>query len=193
MKLMKRYEDMAGYNAGQKIHRNLKAMAGALVLSVLASGCLVFNEGPLLGNSPEQGYTECGDFLADPGEDILCPPGRYCEDPTFSECVDGCLSNENCAEDQRCVKADGKQIGSCQAEIKRPASEPRGDRESSRPAGFTTCGEGSDAATCQPGQYCDNAYFSLCDEGCLSDLNCGDEQLCIKEQGENVGTCQRAR
>lgn len=168
------------------------AVTSALVLSVMSSGCLVFNDGPLFGDAPEQGYTECGDFLADPGQDIMCPPGRYCEDPTFSECADGCLSNENCAEDQRCVKADGTQIGSCQAEVKRPASNPRGVEGNERPAGLTSCGEGDNASTCQPGQYCDNAYFGLCDEGCLSDLNCGDEQLCEKAPGEDVGSCQRA-
>ncbi len=162
-------------------------------------GCLVFGDGPLLGNEPEQGYTECGDFLADPGQDILCPPGQYCDDPIFSACADGCLSNENCADDQRCVKADGTQVGSCQAEIKRPASEPRdgksgaaGDTSSSSRIGFTYCGEGSNQIMCHPGQFCYNPRYGYCDEGCLSDLNCGEEQECVKAAGENEGTCQRA-
>lgn len=172
-------------------YKVLKACAVVMVGGLL-QGCLVLGDGPLFGDEPKQGYTECGDFLADPGEDIMCPPGKYCEDPTFSECSDGCLSNENCADDQRCVKADGKQVGSCQAEIKKPASNPRGDKSTGLQQGFTQCGEGEDQATCQPGQYCSNAYFGLCDNGCLSDLNCGEEQLCVKEAGEDEGSCQRA-
>lgn len=176
-------------------------MKGLALLGVTMGlqACL-FGGGPLFGDGPEQGYTECGDFLADPGEDILCQPGQYCDDPTFSECADGCLSNENCADDQRCVKADGTQIGSCQAEVKRPASEPRngagdvveGSDAMSGLHGFTYCGEGAEQISCHPGQYCSSPRYGYCTKGCLSDLNCGDEQLCVKEDGHDEGSCQRA-
>ena len=57
----------------------------------------------------------------------------------------------------------------------------------SGPRGFTQCG---DLAECQPGQYCEDPVFSTCMAGCLSDVNCSDEQRCIKEPGESVGDCQ---
>lgn len=105
-----------------------RAAAVAMLAMALgaAPGCVFIDEGPFgASQADEQGYTECGDFFADPGDHIYCQPGQYCVDPTFSECEAGCLSNENCAEDQRCVKGDGYDIGTCQAKIKRPASQPR--------------------------------------------------------------------
>ena len=169
-----------------------KIAAAALMMLVgLTQGCLILGQ----DDKPE-GYTECGDFFAPVGEKNYCQPGQYCDDPTFSECRAGCFSNENCAEDQRCVKADGTQIGSCQATIKRPASEPRNTDASgntvSSTMGVTRCGDNPDRiSTCQPGQYCYNSYFARCEPGCLSDLNCASEQLCVKDPGKNVGTCQR--
>ncbi|MEC9442972.1 MAG: hypothetical protein VYE40_17900 [Myxococcota bacterium] len=94
---------------------------GALAMMWVGQGCII----DLAPEADEPGYTQCGDFLADPGQKNYCQPGQYCEDPTFSECIEGCLSNENCADDQRCVKSDGQNVGTCQAEIKRPASNPR--------------------------------------------------------------------
>ena len=105
------------------MRRVMRSVLGSVLLVAVTSsvGCII--DIPL--EEPEQGYTECGDFLAPHGDMNMCQPGQYCEDPTFSDCVEGCLSNVNCAEDQRCVKADGTNIGTCQAEIKRPASNPR--------------------------------------------------------------------
>ncbi len=98
-------------------------MIAAAVGLMGMTGCVVI-EGD--DEQDRQGYTECGDFLAPSDKDYnWCPPGQYCADPTFSECISGCLSNENCAEDQRCIKADGDNVGTCQNEIKRPASNPR--------------------------------------------------------------------
>ena len=177
--------------------RMMSQLSALLISALIAPGCVALGDGPLFGTE-DQGYTECGDFFADPGEDVMCPPGRYCDDPTFSECADGCLSNDNCAEDQRCVKADGTQVGACQAEIKRPASTPRDGKpsatpgESTSPRGFVSCGEGYNEITCHPGQYCANPDYGRCAKGCLSDLNCGSEQICDKLPGENLGTCQRS-
>lgn len=155
------------------------ALAATLLLT---PACLIAEDGE------EQGYTECGDFLAaGVFEKNYCQPGQYCDDPTFSECVDGCLSNENCAEDQRCVKADGTQIGACQNKGKHPATEPR----ITTPTGATACGTFSgEEVMCQPGQYCEDSRFNRCELGCLSDGNCAPNQLCIKESGEDVGSCQ---
>lgn len=164
-----------------------RAALGLVMVAGLAQGCLVFGQ-----DDVKQGYTECGDFFADIGDHIYCQPGTYCADSTFSECKMGCTSNENCAEDQRCVKADGTQLGACQATIKRPATEPRnGATSGSARDGETRCGDGDRMRTCPANQYCSNAYFGLCDAGCVSDANCASEQLCVKAAGRNNGTCQR--
>lgn len=176
---------------GSNVMSRMMIAAGLGAVMILGSGCLVLGD-DILNDEKEQGFTECGDFLADLGDNIYCQPGQYCDDPTFSECLEGCLSNENCAEDQRCVKADGDQVGSCQAEIKRPASNPRNTGVSE---GLTECGTqvGSNEANyCQPNQYCKNASFARCELGCLSDSNCAEEQECVKADGEDIGSCQRA-
>lgn len=36
------------------------------------------------------------------GETQWCQPGQYCADQTFSDCVNGCLSDVNCASNQYC-------------------------------------------------------------------------------------------
>jgi hypothetical protein len=93
-------------------------LLGALV--ALSPACIMLDS-----DSGRQGYTECGDFLASsPFEKNYCQPGQYCFDATWSDCRPGCTSNQNCAEDQRCVKADGENLGTCQ-NAKRPATNPR--------------------------------------------------------------------
>lgn len=61
------------------------------------------------------GYTECGNFMAGFGDDNECQPGSYCADATFSRCAPGCLSDQNCSPEQVCVKATGRNKGTCQA------------------------------------------------------------------------------
>lgn len=53
------------------------------------------------------------------------------------------------------------------------------------PRGFTACG----VATCQPGQYCYDELLADCRNGCLSDLNCTDNQVCDKGSIDE-GICQ---
>jgi hypothetical protein len=46
----------------------------------------------------------------------VCQAGQYCADATFSDCVLGCLSNANCADDQSCEKEPddfGGDVGTC--------------------------------------------------------------------------------
>jgi hypothetical protein len=159
-------------------------LAAALLLS---PACLIADDGD------EQGYTECGDFLAGGVfEENYCQPGTHCVDPTFSECAEGCLSNENCAEDQRCVKRDGTNVGTCQNQGKAPASNPRdGKPGGATSAGVTACGSfGDEEILCQPSQYCADARFSNCEFGCLSDLNCLGDEECFKAAGQDVGSCR---
>lgn len=64
------------------------------------------------GTPPERGFTDCGNF---PTRTLVqCPPGSFCDDPTFSKCAAGCLSDINCANNQICDKASGAQVGICQ-------------------------------------------------------------------------------
>ncbi len=246
-----------------------------------------------------QGFTACGDFPSGP---VTCQPGQYCEDPIFSKCESGCLSNDNCSADQECVKTGGDNVGSCQNKVvsgcpatpcpdgtvcqdgtcvpvstgscadfcaKAVSCDPETDMTlcmamcSAAPAscvscvigatcasledgicdtfcvvdindcednsdcdgwycnpakvcvecltsdhctngtcsagvcvpdldpGFTACGNfPAGPVTCQPGQYCEDAIFSNCESGCLSNLNCTTDQTCVKASGQNVGTCQ---
>lgn len=157
-----------------------KKLVMASVFLVCTPACLLL-DGPVLWDSPEPGYTECGDFVSN--GTVYCTPNQYCEDPTFSECALGCLSNDNCADDQRCVKSDGTDIGTCQAKVK--------IREPGSRAGLTPCGEKfGEEVTCQPGSYCESSVFSNCDPGCLSDANCLTNQTCDKSSGEQVGICR---
>lgn len=52
------------------------------------------------------GQTDCG------GTGIICQAGQYCADPTFGTCENGCLSNDNCSDDQTC-DLDGGSPGTC--------------------------------------------------------------------------------
>jgi len=59
-----------------------------LTLTLLAAaGCSNTNS--------NNGETACGEFTT-------CTAGRYCIDEVFGFCETGCLSNENCADDQVC-------------------------------------------------------------------------------------------
>lgn len=59
------------------------------------------------------------------------------------------------------------------------------NQNNNEPRGFTSCGQ----VTCQPGQYCYDEIFDDCRNGCLSDLNCTDNQVCDKS-GTDVGVCE---
>ena len=59
------------------------------------------------------GFTPCGDFLAGWGESVICQPGQYCADETFSDCELGCLSDYNCEDGKVCSGASNQGPGSC--------------------------------------------------------------------------------
>lgn len=70
-----------------------------------------------------------------------------------------------------------------------------GDRGTSSPRSpgqqTTNCG----GVSCQAGQYCADDRFGRCENGCLSDGNCADNQFCDKTQhpdpfDDNVGSCE---
>jgi len=57
--------------------------------------------------------------------------------------------------------------------------------------GVTDCTPpGLETVVCQAGQYCADAVFGECQNGCLSNDNCTSEQVCEKAGGMNVGSCQ---
>ena len=55
--------------------------------------------------------------------------------------------------------------------------------------GYVDCEIGG--MQCQPGQYCgrDVVGAPVCVNGCLSDANCGCNQVCTKTAGQNEGVC----
>lgn len=50
------------------------------------------------------GYTSCSFSSL---TENCCQPGQYCEDASFEDCAIGCLSQENCTEDQTCDLTGG--------------------------------------------------------------------------------------
>jgi hypothetical protein len=66
-----------------------------------------------------------------------------------------------------------------------------GDGDGDGGDGTTPCGTfGTEEVTCQAGQYCADSVLSICENGCLNNNNCAGDQVCEKDSGENVGTCQ---
>ena len=93
------------------IHGNLAAVCCTLAcVGLLACGS---DDGVGPGNAGlVQGFTHCGDFPD--GKSKTCQPGQYCYDEGFSSCHSGCLSNINCASDQKCSKGSSN-TGTCQS------------------------------------------------------------------------------
>ena len=159
-----------------KLARTLSQLALAALALQFSTACLILDG---LSEEDRPGYTACGDFLSD--GTVYCAPGSYCEDPTFSECLPGCLSNDNCNDEQRCIKSDGDNLGTCQHPKNRPDS----------PSGATPCGNfGGDEATCAPGTYCEDITFSNCEPGCVSSANCGPNAFCDVPADDPVGICR---
>jgi hypothetical protein len=70
-------------------------------------------------------------------------------------------------------------------------SNGSGDGDGDGGDGTTPCGTfGTEEVTCQAGQYCADSVLSLCENGCLNNANCAGDQVCEKDSGQNVGTCQ---
>ncbi len=100
----------------------------------------------------QPGYTECGT--------IKCSPGQFCDDPRFSACLNGCLSNVNCASDQECKKAAGNTDGSCVNKASTTNPPPMGEA-------LAAC-----QAACDKSQTC--GYFG---PGDVVDCKSGCSQL----------------
>jgi hypothetical protein len=163
----------------------LKLLAlGALAL--LAPACVLIDDSETASQPLEPGYTECGDPNNEYDRYSVCHPNQYCYYYKMGWCSDGCLSNDNCAQDQRCVKTDAEDRGTCQ-NLKRPTDDPR--EPANRP-GLTLCGTASgEHNTCQLGYYCADPGISACAPGCLSSANCDLDQGCDKAPGTQIGVC----
>ncbi len=79
-------------------------------------------------------------------------------------CENGCLNNDNCAADQTCEKASGKDVGTCQ---------------NNAPAGPTEQEFCDKILACDPNgtmEECSMAYAGTNDEchQCMVDNNCGN-------------------
>ncbi|WP_230467531.1 hypothetical protein [Lujinxingia vulgaris] len=163
-------------------------------VALLLSSC-----GPLFDGEPgpgderrtlAQGYTPCNDF-PEPSRGVICHPSQYCSSQILSICHNGCLSQDNCSHEQFCLKTGSQRVGTC---VDHATYEDRRRGEDLEP-GYTACGDPDNPsrfAICHPSQYCSSDYFGQCSSGCLSEHNCTELQVCIKEAGENVGTCQHA-
>ena len=159
----------------------------ALALGIPLTGCgEVFDVPPndddeRASKHLAQGYTPCGD---EPHQTygVICHPNQYCSSQRFARCSTGCLSNDNCTEEQRCAKSDGRDIGTC-VDLDAEADESDG-----LDPGYTRCGDGAYERTCHPNHYCADDYWADCEIGCVSNDNCTNEQRCEKA-GHHVGTC----
>lgn len=124
-------------------------------------------------NTVTGGTSQCGN--------VTCTAGQYCEDPIFSTCTNGCLTNSNCSSDQECVKDAGQNAGTCQ------------NKTTSGTCPATPCGTGTVCSngTCVPqttgcpgtpcgtGLTCNNGTCvpvstgGECDAFCAKGIACG--------------------
>lgn len=125
---------------------------------------------------------------ADCKGDRICSSGQCKE----SQKTDACTKDSDCKGDRIC--SSGQCTDSQKADTCTKDSDCKGDRvcksgkcENNAAVdkkGFTKCG----AITCRPNQYC-NPNIERCNLGCLSDLNCTDNQVCTKRKGSDSGEC----
>lgn len=177
----------------------VRRMATVLaVMALLMVGCGgMFDDFSDSGNDDRQlapGYTPCGDY-PDQTHGVICHPNQYCSSQNLGICREGCLSNDNCTDEQACFKEDGRDVGTCynvtggsgETDTSYWEEGHQGDDELDR--GYTTCGDGVSETTCHPNQYCADDYWGDCELGCLSNHNCAEDQWCDKPDGEDIGTC----
>lgn len=116
--------------------RNIPSLSLCLSLFCFATACSDDNDGDNEMNDmagTEAGGGDGGDGESDDGtndsgggggstdctppgfEDspTLCQAGQYCADSTLAVCEGGCLSNQNCADDQSCEIPSGASEGVC--------------------------------------------------------------------------------
>ncbi len=180
-----------------------------LAIFVGLTGCGDFMDMPGPGDDRTAerlapGYTPCGD-APNQSYGVICHPNQYCSSQTFANCSTGCLSNDNCTDEQRCFKQYNQDVGTCVdrgedvdnqhssgGEDNHSESQNVGENDGDDPSseqGYTTCGTGVSQTTCHPNQYCADDYWGDCELGCLSNDNCAGDQRCDKQEGEHVGIC----
>ena len=165
-------------------------LGGAVIFMLLTAGCgdLIMGTQEREDRKLAQGYTPCNDF-PDPTNGVICHPNQYCSSQRLGICHTGCLSEDNCSEEQTCVKQSNRSIGTC---LSREEQESRRTGEDLDP-GYTACGDDNNPSRfqiCHPNQYCYSDYFGSCSLGCLSEHNCTEQQRCVKQPGEHIGVCQ---
>ncbi len=76
-----------------------------LLCFVMLAGCLFADDEPL-----ERGYVYCGDGNLE----VVCQPGTYCSAPRQAFCHEGCVSDANCLDHEKCLKEKPTdRVGSC--------------------------------------------------------------------------------
>lgn len=88
--------------------RALPLACVAALLSLASTACFFIDDEPTA--TAARGYTYCGEFA---NEEVWCHPGQYCDDPVFTECRIGCLSDVNCASNQFCDITAPNEPGTC--------------------------------------------------------------------------------
>lgn len=69
-----------------------------------------------------------------------------------------------------------------------------GDDDRLHIRGYTSCGDfAGDDKVCQPGQFCADEMWSECEIGCLSDVNCASNQVCVLTRTREPGYCENIR
>lgn len=77
--------------------------------------CIAWEDAQPIYDELEPGYTTCGDERV-PSAFEICQPSQHCYSHRTGECAEGCLSEDNCTENQDCVKAPGENRGVCVAQ-----------------------------------------------------------------------------
>lgn len=112
------------------------------------------------------GITPCGNFPDQVAKS--CQASQYCQDEGFSKCAAGCLSDNNCTENQTCIKAGGANEGTCQTK--------------------STGGGGSGTGGATGGSACDGTAFADACKLCSLSPMCADPNFC-KQLGEPCASC----
>ena len=146
------------------------------------------------------GETECGTSVE--GMPVYCSAGQYCATAFINECSLGCLSDENCAANQECIKPSGQNVGVCE-EVD-PCANVNCDAGQQCVAGAcmtpntcanVSCGQGEvcrdgqcystdpcEGVQCNAGQLCNNGQCvsqpTTCHVTATAQDGCPSSQIC---------------
>ena len=85
-----------------------------LICVLALSGCVLLDDEDL-----GRGFVDCGDGNLH----VVCQPGTYCSAPRQAYCTEGCVSDANCMEHEKCFKEEaGDRVGVC-IPTKKPAPQ----------------------------------------------------------------------